>query len=87
MDFYITLTSSPTKHHGANIDLKDPLNWMENTSQNMDMLSLKINANDGESVETIIKNANYKLCMEWSSSQLGGKPKIVLNEDNLEFCK
>ncbi|CAF0797707.1 unnamed protein product [Brachionus calyciflorus] len=53
-------------------------------SKNMKCYLLKYAANDGESVETIIKNANYKL-MVWASSQLGGKPKIVLNEDNLEF--
>ena len=89
MDFYITLTSGPTKHQPdyettwceyrpqkeielvgeyevalvqsifknvqsnciATINIFPP-------SQNMDMFSLKINANDGESVETIIKNAN-----------------------------
>ncbi|CAF1037516.1 unnamed protein product [Brachionus calyciflorus] len=51
----------------------------------MDMFPLKINAYDGESVETIFKNANSKL-LEWASSQLVGNPKIIFNEDNLEFC-
>ncbi|CAF1087047.1 unnamed protein product [Brachionus calyciflorus] len=96
MDFFITLTSSPTKHQP---DYETT--WCEYrpqkpiildgeyevalVHQNMDMFPLKINANVGESVETIIKNANYKL-MEWSSSQLVGNPKIIFNEDNLEFC-
>ncbi|CAF0995969.1 unnamed protein product [Brachionus calyciflorus] len=117
MDFFITLTSGPTKDQPDNdttwceyrpqnpirldgdyevalvqsifkkvhSDCIATINIFPPT-QNMEMFPLKLYANDGESVQEIIKNANVKL-FEWSALQLGGQstPNIVLNEDNFEF--
>ena len=56
------------------------------SSQNMDMYCIKIVANDGDTVKTIIQNTNQKL-LEMSLPLLENQscPKIVLNEQNLEF--
>ena len=123
MDFYVTVSSGPTKDFPDNETswgeyyLEKPIELVgqyevalvqsvfENihsnnlgtinffpSSTDMDMMTYKITANDGDSIEKIIQNTNSKIAEMASNynyfknnKELDQIPKIILDKDKSEF--